>query len=42
MTASDTRREVIEHLETALAAEEDSKKNFHIRQALQLLGIDRG
>lgn len=40
MGAPDNRESVIEHLEAALAAEESSQKNYHIRQALQLLGIE--
>ena len=31
---------VVEHLEAALAAEDVQTKNYHIRQALQLLGIE--
>ncbi|WP_435180843.1 hypothetical protein [Halorussus sp. AFM4] len=31
---------VVEHLEVALAAEDAETKNYHIRQALQLLGIE--
>ena len=39
MAPSDNRENVIEHLEAALATDDQSQKNYHIRQALQLLGI---
>lgn len=31
------QREAVDHLEDALAAQEPSEKDFHLRQALQLL-----
>lgn len=30
----------IQHLEEALKAEQDDETNYHIRQALQLLGVE--
>ena len=40
MGTPDKRESVTEHLEAALAADDKSEKNYHIRQALQILGID--
>lgn len=34
------RANVVSHLEAALAAEDPRQKDFHVRQALQLLGIE--
>lgn len=34
------QREIIDELEAALEREEDAEKNYHIRQALQLLELD--
>ena len=39
MASPENQANVIEHLEAALAADDQSQKNYHIRQALQLLGI---
>ena len=39
MASPENRESVIEHLEAALAADDQGQKNYHIRQALQLLGI---
>lgn len=33
-------RGAIQHLEEALEAEEDDEVNYHVRQALQLLGVE--
>lgn len=40
MAASDNHKNVTEHLEAALSADDESQKNYHIRQALQILGIE--
>lgn len=40
MGAPDNRESVIEHLEDAMATDDRREKNYHIRQALQLLGIE--
>lgn len=40
MGAPDNRESVIEHLEEALATDDRSEKDYHIRQALQILGIE--
>jgi hypothetical protein len=32
--------DVVEHLRQALDAEDESDKDFHVRQALQLLELD--
>lgn len=37
----DVRVEVRDQLETALDAEATEQKNFHIRQAMQLLELDQ-
>ena len=34
-----SRKAVVHHLNTALAADVEDEKNFHLRQALQLLGL---
>jgi len=34
------QEEVVEELEAAIEAEENAEKNYHIRQALQLLELD--
>jgi uncharacterized protein (DUF952 family) len=36
----DTREQVIYHLRTALEATETAEKQFHVREALQLLTIE--
>ncbi|WP_281275364.1 hypothetical protein [Halorussus ruber] len=38
--ASEVRQGAVEHLHTALAAEEADEVKFHIRQALQLLEVE--
>lgn len=44
MTESDDpspeRRGAIQHLETAIAADDMSETDYHVRQALQLLGVE--
>lgn len=40
MAASDNHENVTEHLEAALATDDEGQKNYHIRQALQLIGIE--
>lgn len=40
MSAPDNDENVVDHLEAALEAEDPNQKNFHIRQALQFLGIE--
>ena len=37
---SQEERATIQHLEEALEAEQDDEVNYHIRQALQLLGVE--
>lgn len=39
MTEDDVRPEVVEQLEAALESEEAAEKDFHVRQALQLLEV---
>ena len=39
MTIGDKRKAAIEQLEDALSAEDEETKNFHIREALQLLQL---
>lgn len=34
------RKEVLRQLQEALAADDIAEKNYHIRQALQLLGLE--
>ncbi|WP_168215900.1 hypothetical protein [Halorussus ruber] len=34
------QEEAVEELEAAIEAEENTEKNYHIRQALQLLELD--
>jgi hypothetical protein len=36
----DMEDDVVEHLRQALEAEETSDKDFHVRQALQLIKVD--
>lgn len=33
------REDAVEHLEKALATEDSAEKDFHVRQALQLLDV---
>jgi hypothetical protein len=40
MVGEDVRTEVVAQLNDALAAEESDEKDFHVRQALQLLEVD--
>lgn len=40
--ASDGIDDVVEQLQQALEAEDASDKDFHVRQALQLLEVDDG
>lgn len=40
LTDSELREEATYHLQEALSATESAEKRFHIRQALQLLGIE--
>ena len=42
MAKSEKRKLVVEHLEDALDADESDEKQFHIREALQLLGVEDG
>ena len=39
MTRLPTREEIANQLHTALETETESEKNFHVRQALQLLDL---
>lgn len=41
MTVGGERRAVVEQLEDALQAEDGDAKDFHIREAIQLLHIER-
>jgi hypothetical protein len=36
----DTREQIVYHLRTALEATETAEKQFHVREALQLLTIE--
>lgn len=36
------REEAVHHLNEALGAEDAEAKNFHVRQALQLLDVEDG
>lgn len=38
--ATDRRRETVEELWAALESEDGAEKNYHVRQALQLLELD--
>lgn len=40
MVGEDVRPEVVAQLNGALKAEESAEKDFHVRQALQLLEVD--
>lgn len=40
MVGEEVRPEVVEQLNEALEAEEADEKDFHVRQALQLLEVD--
>lgn len=40
MVGENTQQDVVEHLHAALDAEETDDKDFHVRQALQLLKVD--
>ena len=40
MDEPDGREEAVRHLREALEADGDETKNFHIRQALQLLDVE--
>lgn len=40
-TDAETREQALRHLQAALSAAEPDAKQFHIRQALQLLDIER-
>ncbi|WP_167599389.1 hypothetical protein [Halorussus marinus] len=40
MEDSDARDEAIDHLRDALDADDAEPKDFHVRQALQLLDVD--
>lgn len=42
MAKSEKRKRAVEHLEEALDAEESDAKQFHIREALQLLDMEDG
>ncbi|WP_435177324.1 hypothetical protein [Halorussus sp. AFM4] len=39
-TTSEVEQGAIQHLEAALEADEMDEINFHVRQALQLLGVE--
>ncbi|UPV74517.1 hypothetical protein M0R89_00255 [Halorussus limi] len=41
MADSEEQEMAIEELRTALDAEEEGEKDFHVRQALQLLKLER-
>ena len=40
MDEPDGREEVVHHLHEALEVEDADTKNFHVRQALQLLDVE--
>lgn len=40
MVSDETKTKAIEQLREALSAEKVEEKNFHVRQALQLLEVD--
>lgn len=40
MAENRQQTEVVQELEAALEREEDAEKNYHVRQALQLLELD--
>lgn len=41
MEQGEGRKRTIQELNAALGAKEESEKDFHIRQALQLIELDR-
>lgn len=42
MAKSEKRKRAVKHLEDALDAEENDEKQFHVREALQLLDVEDG
>ena len=40
MATNNNRTQVVEHLNDALEAEDRTEKEFHIREALQLLNVE--
>ncbi|WP_275897432.1 hypothetical protein [Halorussus sp. MSC15.2] len=38
--SSEQKRGAVQHLNDALSAEEMDEVNYHVRQALQLLGVE--
>lgn len=40
MDGGDTRTQAVQHLQTALDSDDTEEKEFHIREALQLLQVE--